>query len=149
MATAAAYLNGIKNLNNGAVDWDGDTIKVLLATASYNPNQDTDEFRSAIGANEVGASGDYVAGGATMGSRSISVDGAGNTVTLLGGDIVWTGFTGAYRYAIVYKARGGAAGADELLAFSDLGAQSVTSATVTIDYDATNGVIKYTVGVLA
>lgn len=149
MATAAWYGKGMQHFINGAVDWDTDTIKVMLMTASYTPDQDVHDFRDDLGANEVAASGSYVAGGATIGSRSISYDAASNEVRLIGGDVAWTGFTGAFRYAVVYKSRGGAASADELIGYSDLGAQSVTNSTVTIDYDQTNGVFKVTVGVLA
>lgn len=149
MATAAAYGPGIKHFANGAIDWDTDTMKSMLVTATYSPDQDLHDYRDDLGANEVGASGDYVAGGATITGRSISYDAGTNEVRLLGSDVVWSGFTGAFRYAVVYKARGGAASADELLAYSDLGAQSVTAAVVTLDYDAVNGVVKFTVGPLA
>jgi len=149
MATAAMYVPGVQHFANGAIDWDTDTIKVMLVTGSYTPDQDAHDFRNDLGANEVAASGTYVAGGATIGSRSLSIDAASNEVRLIGADVQWTGFTGAFRYAVVYKARGGASSADELIAYSDLGAQSVTNATVTLDYDQTNGVCKFTVGVLA
>ena len=149
MATAAMYVNGVLHFANGAVDWDTDTIKVGLYTASYTPDQDAHNFRDDLGANEVANSGTYAAGGATIGSRSITTDAASNEVRLLGGDVQWTGFTGAFRYAVVYKARGGASSADELIAYSDLGAQSVTNATVTLDYDGTNGICRFTVGALA
>jgi hypothetical protein len=143
------YGKGVQHFVNAAIDWDTDTVKVMLVTSSYTPDQDAHDFRDDLGANEVGASGDYVAGGATIGSRSLSYDAASNEVRLIGGDVTWTGFTGAFRYAVVYKSRGGAASADELIAFSDLGAQSVTAATVTLDYDQTSGICKFTVGVLA
>jgi hypothetical protein len=143
------YVKGVQHFTDGRVDWDTDVIKVLLLTGSYTPDQDLHDFRDDLGANEVAASGSYVAGGATVGTRSIVTDGPTNEVRLIGADVQWTGFTGAYRYAVIYKSRGGAASADELIAYSDLGAQSVTNATVTLDYDQTNGMCKFTVGVLA
>ena len=33
-----------KNLMNGAIDLDTDTIRVALVTDGYTPNQDTHEF---------------------------------------------------------------------------------------------------------
>lgn len=80
MAQAAMYGKGVQHFANGAVDWDTDTIKVMLVTGSYTPDQDAHDFRDDLGANEVAASGSYVAGGATIGSRSLSYDAASNEV---------------------------------------------------------------------
>jgi hypothetical protein len=43
-----------------------------------------------------------------------------------------TGGPFAFRYGVWYKARGGAASADELIGYVDYGAQSVTDATINI-----------------
>ena len=146
MATAKLYLNGVKNLNEGDIDWDTDTIKIGLYTSSYSPDQDAHDFRDDLGANEASGGSGYTAGGATIGSRSITVDGATNEIRLLGADVSWT-ITGgpfAFRYGVIYKARGGAASADELIGYVDFGAQSVTDAVINVDFDGTNGIIKYT-----
>jgi hypothetical protein len=146
MATAKLYLNGVKNLNEGDIDWDTDTIKIGLYTSSYTPDQDAHDFRDDLGANEASGGSGYTAGGATIGSRSISVDAATNEIRLLGADVSWT-ITGgplAFRYGVIYKSRGGASSADELIGYVDFGAQSVTDAVINVDFDGTNGIIKYT-----
>lgn len=147
MATAKLYLNGVKNLNEGDVDWDGDTLKLILLTSSYTPDQDAHDFRDDLGANEASGGTGYPAGGFTLAGKTVTVDGASNEVRLFANDIVQaiTGGPLAFRYGAIYKARGGASSADELVAYIDFGAQSITDAEITIDFDATNGVIKYTV----
>lgn len=144
MATAKVYINGIKNLNEGDVSWDDDTIKLGLYTSSYTPDQDAHDFRDDLGANEASGGSGYSA--ATIGTRTVAVDAASNEIRLKGDDVSWT-ITGgpfAFRYGVIYKARGGASSADELIAYIDFGAQSVTDSTINVDFDGTNGIIKYT-----
>lgn len=146
MATAKVYLNGVKNLNEGDVDWDGSTIKLGLYTSSYTPDQDAHDFRDDLGANEASGGSGYSAGGATITTRTITVDAASNEIRLKGDDVQWTIVGGpfAFRYGVIYNARGGASSADELIGYVDFGAQSVTDAVINVDFDATNGIIKYT-----
>ncbi len=145
--TAKLYLNGVKGLNSGQIDWDGDDIKVMLVGPGYTPDQDAHDFRNDVGASEVTGTG-YTAGGQTLPSRSVSVDGATNETRLLCGDVSWPGLDldAPARYAIAYKARGGAASADELVGWTDFGAdQDPAGGTLALDYDGTNGFAKYTV----
>lgn len=109
----------------GAVDLTALTLKMMLVTAGYTPNQNTHDFRDDLGATEVSGT-NYSAGGNTISTVTAVMDGSGN-VTIDGNDpAVWsqsgTGFSNARR-AILYVARGGAASADELVAYSnDFGA---------------------------
>jgi hypothetical protein len=146
MATAKLYLNGVKNLNEGDIDWDADTIRIMLVTSSYTPDQDAHDFRDDIGANEASGGSGYTTKGASIGSKSVSVDGATNEIRLIGADVSWT-ITGgplAFRYGVIYTDRGGASSADELIGYVDFGAQSVTDAVINVDFDGTNGIIKST-----
>lgn len=146
MATAKMYLNGVKNLNEGDVAWDDDTIKLMLVTSAYTPDQDLHDFRDDLGATEASGGSGYTTLGATIGTRTVVVDTASNEIRLKGDDVSWT-ITGgpfAFRYGIVFKSRGGASSADELLGYIDFGAQSVTDAAINVDFDATNGIAKYT-----
>lgn len=145
MATALVYLNGVKNLNEGDVDWNTDTINLALYTSSYTPNQDTHDFRDDLGANEASGGSGYTSLGSTIANRAVNVDGGTNEIRLAGDDVVWT-ITGgpfAFRYGVIFKSRGGAASADELIGYIDFGAQSVTDAQITVDFNA-NGIIVYT-----
>jgi hypothetical protein len=143
--TSNLYLSGVVHLNDGSIDWDTDTIKLMLVTSSYTPDQDNHDFRDDLGANEASGTG-YTSGGATIGTRSVSKDATSNEVRLIGADVSWTvTSTLAFRYGIIYKSRGGASSADELIGYIDFAAQSVNNTTLTVDFDQTNGIAKYTV----
>jgi hypothetical protein len=106
---------------SGAVDLTVLPVKMLLVTASYTPNQNTHDFRDDLGATEVSGTG-YTAGGNVVSTITATVDGSGN-VKVDGNDpATWSqnaaGFSNARR-AVLYVARGGAATADELIAYSD------------------------------
>jgi hypothetical protein len=58
------------------------------------------------------------------------------------GDAVWTTATiSGIRYAVVYEDTAGASTTDPLITYYDLGAQSVTAANFTVQWDST-GVCK-------
>lgn len=119
-----------RDLATGAIDCDTDTFKVLLVTSSYTPNKDTHEKRSAI-TNEVTGTG-YTAGGATS-AVSVTLDTANDKTTITFGSVNWASSTITARGAVIYKSRGGASSADELVAFNDFGADvSTTSGTFTL-----------------
>ncbi len=121
------------------VDWAGDTIKVMLCTSSYTPDQDAHDFKDDI-TNEVSGTG-YTAGGATLASKTVTYTGASNKLVLDAADSVWTTASFTARYAIVYKDTGSAA-TSPVLGFVDFGAnQTVTAGTFTITWDA-DGVLK-------
>lgn len=107
MATYTKYNSFLKNQLNGTavVDFEADTIKLALVSSSYTPNAATHDFFNDI-TNEVTGT-NYTAGGATLGSKTLTE--SGGTATFDAADVVWaqsgTGFTGA-RYAILYKDTG-------------------------------------------
>jgi hypothetical protein len=113
------------------VDLDTDTIKLMLVTSSYTPDQATHDFRDDVGNEATGGTG-YPAGGFTLASKTL----AATSLTLnWDADNISQAITGgpfAFRYGLYYKARGGAASADEVIGYVDFGAQSVTDATINI-----------------
>lgn len=139
--TTKWYGNGLLNLAKGGIDLDTDTFKVMLTTSSYTPNQDTDDFRSDV-TNEITGTG-YTAGGNTMAGVSVTYDTASNEVRVLWTDSAWTTATFTAAYAVIYKSRGGASSADELVGYIDFGGDvSVSSGTFTLDF--TTSVFKIT-----
>lgn len=141
MATFKWYGNGLLNLAKGNIDFDGDTFKVMLLASGYTPNQDTHDFRDDL-TNEITGTG-YTAGGATLAGVSVTYDATSNEVRILWTDSAWTSATFTARYAVIYKSRGGASSADELIAYLDMVSdQSVSAATFTLDY--TTSVLKIT-----
>src|SRR5262249_5292306 len=85
-------------------------------------------FRSDI-SSELAATGNYTAGGNSLASKAKTYDSATNEEQLTANNLTWTALTpsSAFRYGIIYKSRGGAASADELLAYIDFGADQNTS----------------------
>lgn len=132
-ATWKWYGQGLLNLAKGNIDLDTDTFKIMLTTSTYVPDQDTHAFRSSV-TNEVGASGTYAAGGATLAGVSVTYDAATNQVQISWTDPSFTSATITARTAVIYKSRGGAATADELLAYaSETADVTSTAGTFTID----------------
>lgn len=112
---------------NGAVNLSSLTVKCMLVTSGYTPNQNTHDFADDLGANEVSGS-NYTAGGNTLANPVVSLDGSGNVSIDFDDPATWaqhaTGFSNARR-AIVYIDRGGAASADELIGYTnDFGADA-------------------------
>jgi len=101
MATITAYSKWwVKVLTDGTVDLNDGSYKVALATASYTPSAAHEDFADIT--NEVSGT-NYTAGGAAIGS--VTVTETGGTTTVDGADVTWTssgtGFNDA-RYAILY-----------------------------------------------
>lgn len=127
--------NGLLNIAKGSVDLDTDTFKIMLTTSTYVPNQDTHDFRDDV-TNEVVGAG-YTPGGATLTGISVTYDAASNQVRVTWADPTWPNATITARTAVIYKSRGGAATADELVAYCTEAADvSSTAATFTVDLPA-------------
>lgn len=124
--------SGLLKALTGSIDFDTDTFKVMLTTSAYTPNQDTHDFRDDV-TNEVTGTG-YTAGGATLAGVSATYDAASNQVRISWNDPTWASSTITARTAVIYKSRGGAASADELVAYATNDADvSSTAATFTLD----------------
>lgn len=121
-------------------NWTGGTQQCSLHTATYTPNQDTNDFFNTA-TNEVTGT-NYVANGVTLGSKTNTYDTATDENRLDAADAVWTTATiASIRWAVVWENTAGASTTDPLICYFDLGAQSVTAANFTIQWDAT-GVAK-------
>jgi len=137
------YGNMLLKALNKEVDWDSDTIKVMLTTSSYTPNQDTHIYKSSV-TNEVTGTG-YTAGGATLASKTITYDTATNVTILDAADTVWASSTITARYAVVYDDAGASDAAKVLLGYVDFGSdQASSNGNFTLTWDAT-GIFRLTV----
>ena len=124
----------LEKIAEGSIDLDTDTFKLMLTTSTYTPNQDTHDFRDDV-TNEVGASGTYAAGGATLSGGSFAYDAGSNQYRIAWTSPSFTSATITARTAVIYKSRGGAASADELLAYCTESADVTSTAgtfTVTL-----------------
>lgn len=138
MAVSASwYGQGVKKALTGSIDLDSDTLYVMLATNVYAPNVDTDDFRDDVSANEIAGAG-YSAGGQALTSVAVTYDAASNEIRFDFDDPTWTGASFTCRYLVVYKHRGGAASADELIMYVDFGGdETVASGTFIYQVPAT------------
>ena len=126
------YTAAKKEIGDGTIDLNSDTFKVMLVTSSYTYSAAHD-FRDDI-TNEVSGTG-YSAGGAALSSPTFNV--SGTTAVYDGADVTWSSSTITARGAVIYKSRGGASSADEVLFFIDFGSdKSSSSGDFTITWAA-------------
>lgn len=127
------YNSALDDLIRGAIDFDTDSFKMLLVTSSYTPNKDTHTKRSDV-TNEVAAGGGYSTGGEAT-TATVTKDNANDRVDISFSSVTWNSATITARGAVIYKSRGGAASADELVGYIDFGQ----------DYTSTNGAFVVTI----
>lgn len=123
--TAAPYGKFLMGLGNGNFNFSADTIRVGLYTASYTPNQNTDEFLSTISAYEVSTSGTNYAA-VTLTGVTWTYDTVNKRGILGASPVTFTGVTLSTRFAVVYKSTG-VAGTSRLISWLDFGATKTYS----------------------
>jgi hypothetical protein len=131
------YNSAIDEMARGDIEFDTDTFKAMLVTSSYTPNKDTHDFRNDV-TDEVTGTG-YTAGGVTT-ACTVTKDTANDRVTLQFAAVSWATSTITARALVIYKSRGGASSADELVAYNDFGSDvsstagtfSVAASTITL-----------------
>ena len=140
--TAKLYGLALKSAFNKEIDWDSDTIKVMLCTSTYVPDQDAHQYKSSV-TNEVTGTG-YTAGGATLASATSAYTAASNTLVLDAADTSWASSTITARYAVIYDSTPATDATRPLIAYVDFGADVVSSGgTFSITWDAA-GVVNVT-----
>lgn len=108
------------------------TYRMMLCSSAYTPNKDHDRRDDVT--NEVSGTG-YTAGGAAC-TVSVTADPANDRTVISISEPTWPASTITARYGVVYRLRGGAASADELVATLDFGA-NITSTGGTFATDET------------
>jgi len=124
VAYSLTYTSFYYDVCTGAIDLDTNTFKMLLVTYSYVPDK-THGKRSDI-TNEITGTG-YTAGGNAC-TPTVTQDNTNSRVTI---DLVvtsWPSSTITARGGVVYKSRGGAPSADELVCYLDFGADVSSTA---------------------
>lgn len=132
MATIHKYNTFLKTQMNGGsdttgssvsdaarvIDFDTDTIKIMLCTSSYSPDAAAHACVNSV-TNEVSGTG-YTSGGITLTNTSLTL--SGGTVTFDADDVTWFESVGGFndaRYAVIYKDTG-TANTSTLFAYIDL-----------------------------
>lgn len=131
-----------KLLNGGGIDLDTDTIKVALVSSSYTPSQDAHDFFDDV-TNEIIGTG-YTAGGATLGSKTVTQDNTNNRATFDAADATWSSSTLTARGAVIYKSTG-TASTSPLIAYIDFGSDVSTSdSTFTLTFNS-DGILRLSI----
>jgi hypothetical protein len=112
------YNSFANDLARGNIDIDVDTFRMMLVTDSYSANKDSHDRRNDITGEATGTG--YTAGGATV-AVTATLDATNDQLIITFAATSWPSTTITAMGAVVYKARGGAASADELLFFNDFG----------------------------
>ena len=126
------YNSCIRDAVTGAIDFDTDTFKMLLVTSSYTASKAHDKRDDLT--NEVSGTG-YTAGGNACSVSVAATDNTNNDVEISFTVTSWTSATITARAGVIYKSRGGASSADELVGYVDFGS----------DVSSTNGTFAVTV----
>jgi hypothetical protein len=140
--TAYAYGNFAGKALNKEIDWDSDTIKIMLCTSSYTPNQDTHEYKDDV-TNEVSGDG-YTAGGATLANKSITYTGATNVLKLDADDVTWSSSTITARYAVIYDDTPVEDSAKPLICYIDFGEDKISNLGDFIIEINSDGILTFT-----
>lgn len=124
--TSKLYGLALQSMLNKEINFASDTVKGLLTTSVYVPNQDTHRYLSSV-TNEVTGTG-YTAGGVTLTSKTVVYTATTNTLTLDSADPAWPTSTITARYLVFYVSTGTAA-TSPLISYVDFGADVSSSAS--------------------
>lgn len=120
----ALYNSFKRDIMNGGIDLDTDTIKVALVTSSYTPNYDTHDNFDDI-TNEVSGTG-YTAGGVTLTGQSVTADNTDDEGVFDANDVSWASSTITARGAVLYQSTG-TASTSKLISYIDFGSDKSSS----------------------
>lgn len=134
--TSRVYGLALQSVWSKEISYSADTIKAMLCTSSYVPNQDLHRYKSDI-TNEVVGTG-YTATGLTLTSKTITYSGTTNTLTLDCADLAWASSTITARYIVFYDATPATDATRPLISYVDFGAD-VSSVASTFTYVIPSG----------
>lgn len=141
--TAKFYGKAFQSAFNKEIDFDTDTVKHMLVTSSYTPNQDTHRYHSDISGEAVGTG--YTAGGVTATGKSVSYDAGTNTFTLDCDDPTWATTTlSNVRYLVTYVDTG-TSSTSALVCYMNFGVDQTTTATPFVVTLSSSGLAYVTV----
>lgn len=111
------YNEGVYRALTGGIDFENDSFKAMIVTASYTPDVDAHLDRADV-TNEVTGTG-YTAGGEAI-TCTVTKDTANNRIDIAWDDVTWEGATITGRGVIIYLDTGDAA-TDILVSYVDWG----------------------------
>lgn len=141
--TAKMYGQTLLKALNKEIDFSADTIKVMLTTSLYVPDQDAHDYKNDV-TNEVTGTG-YTAGGVALTTKTETYDAATNKIKLDADNVSWANSTITARYAVIYDDTPATDAAKPLLGYVDFGQdESSSNGTFEIQWNAA-GIFEITV----
>jgi len=135
--TVTAFPLGWMQCMKTGIDMDAATWKLALATSSFTPAIDTQDFYDDV-TNELSTANGYTAGGVTLSGVAISYDATTDQIRLDWSDPSWTFSSSVtWRYGIAYIDTAGASSTDPLMLLLDWGTSQTVSGTYSVVIDAT------------
>lgn len=131
----AKVMTGRYNMGSG-----GDTLKVILLNNSHTFTAENDVYAD-ISANELATAGGYTAGGATLGSQTVSIDDTDDEGFFDAADTAWTTATFSAYHAVIYDDTVTTPDDDLICSIDFGGVKTVTAGTFTIQW-AAEGIIN-------
>ena|SRR5664279_1497677 len=134
--TMATYFFPIAKVGiaTGLIDLDTDTFYGMFVTDTYTPSA-AHQYRSSV-TNELAAAGNYVTGGFALASVTCALSGTEARFDAADMSVATATFTA--RGVVIYKHRGGASSADDLVCALTFGADiTATAGTFAVVFDAT------------
>jgi hypothetical protein len=141
-AVSHVYAQFIRSACHKEVNLEADTLKLMITTASYAYNVNTDRYQSTV-TNEVSGTG-YSAGGAAL--TGVAVTDTGGTYTLDANDLTFSTVTfTSGQVLVIYDSTPGSGATNPLIWMCDLGAgQSPAGVNFTISFNA-SGIFTATI----
>jgi len=133
------YDSFLDDVFHGNITVSSDTFYLMLTTSSYAPSKSGHAKRSDV-TNEVSGTG-YTAGGQAATITLTAASGNSDLELTNMADVSWTTATITAAFAVLYKHRGGAASADNLVFVIDFGGNfTSTAGTFTVHMSTQFGV---------
>jgi hypothetical protein len=123
-ATGTFYGLAMQSLWNGEINYLTGSVKAMLVTRTYTPNQDTHRYKSSV-TGEISGTG-YTARGQALTAKTVTYTAGANTLALDCADPTWPTATITARYLVVYVDTGNDA-TSPLIGYVDFGSD-LTSA---------------------
>lgn len=138
--TAKLYGDFLVSMAKGYHDLSTDSIKGMLCTSTYSPDQDTHDFKDDV-TNEVTGT-NYTAGGKALSNISISYNSTSNQMEMAANDLEWADSTiSSARYLVLYNDSTGATDdAKRLIGYVNFDADKSSSAS-TFKIEFTDGIV--------
>ena len=145
---SGAYSRGMLKTLDGTVDWDTAVLKIMFLKSTYTYDPDHASLTSLTEITGVsGYTGGFAGSGRKTGVMTLTEQTASNRVVAIIGDLTWTALgTGDTIGGAALVFETGASDANSIpLCFFDFTDFPTNGSDVTLDFDGTNGNVRFAV----